>query len=118
MSRILIKNVSIVNEGKTVQGDVLIRDEFIERVDRDISDKSAEIVDASGLHLFPGAIDDQVHFREPGLTHKGDIYSEARAAVAGGVTSYMEMPNTVPNVFTQELLEEKYRIAQQNSLAN
>lgn len=115
---ILIKNASIVNEGKIVEGDVLITGERIERIDRSVSHPSATIIDASGKYLFPGVIDDQVHFREPGLTHKGDIHSESRAAVAGGVTTFMEMPNTVPGALTQDLLEDKYVIASQKSPAN
>ncbi len=115
----LIVNANIVNEGKVSEGDVLIKGNHIEMVGKDLSSRNAGVVfDAKGQHLFPGAIDDQVHFREPGLTHKGNIYTEARAAVAGGVTSFMEMPNTVPPVFTQELLEQKYHIASQTSLAN
>jgi len=115
----LIKNGQVVNEGKTVHADVLIKNGRIERVDPSISVKYAiNEVDASGQHVLPGAIDDQVHFREPGLTHKATIYTEAKAAVAGGVTSFMEMPNTVPPVFTQQLLEDKYNIASQNALAN
>src|SRR6266481_5748506 len=111
----IIKNALVVNEGKIFEADVLIKDEFIERVDRDISHRSAKVIEANGNVLMPGVIDDQVHFREPGLTHKGDIYTESRAAVAGGVTSFMEMPNTVPPAFTQDLLEQKYRIASNNS---
>jgi dihydroorotase len=114
----LIKNARIVNEGKIVEGDILLKGERIEKISSDISHVSAEVIDAKGKYLFPGVIDDQVHFREPGLTHKGDIYSESRAAVAGGVTSFMEMPNTIPNALTQALLEEKYKIASQKSLAN
>jgi len=114
----LIKNASIVNEGKIFEGDVLTNGERIEKIDHSISSPNATVIDASGKYLMPGAIDDQVHFREPGLTHKADIHSEARAAVAGGVTSYMEMPNTIPNTLTQQLLEEKYSIAERNSLAN
>lgn len=118
MKSFLIKNARVVNEGKIVEADVLISGERIEKIDRSISSKNAEVIDASGKYLMPGAIDDQVHFREPGLTHKADIHSEARAAVAGGVTSFMEMPNTVPNTLTQSLLEEKYNIAEKKSLAN
>jgi len=114
----LIKNASLVNEGKIVDGDVLIRGERIEKIASSISDAQAEVIDASGKYLFPGVIDDQVHFREPGLTHKGDIHSESRAAVAGGITTFMEMPNTVPNALTQELLADKYAIASKNSFAN
>ncbi len=114
----LIVNAKIVNEGKVVDGDVLISGERIEKVGSQLSDRNARVIDAKGTFLFPGAIDDQVHFREPGLTHKGTIHSESRAAIAGGVTSFMEMPNTVPPVFTQELLEQKYAIAMRDSYAN
>lgn len=115
----LIKNISIVNEGNSKQGDILIKNGRIERVDAGIDVKFAtEEIDGSGKHILPGVIDDQVHFREPGLTHKATIYTEAKAAVAGGVTSFMEMPNTQPPAFTQELLEDKYAIAAQTSLAN
>src|SRR5688572_18904347 len=101
MSSILILNANIVNEGQVFEGDVLIRKQLIEKVGKDLQSAKADvIIDAKGTHLFPGAIDDQVHFREPGLTHKATIYTEARAAVAGGVTSFMEMPNTVPPTFT------------------
>ncbi|HZB12712.1 MAG TPA: dihydroorotase [Chryseolinea sp.] len=115
----LIVNANIVNEGKVFAGDVLIKGKHIEAIGKDLSSRAADrIIDAKGQYLFPGAIDDQVHFREPGLTHKGNIHSEARAAVAGGVTSFMEMPNTSPPTFTQELLEQKYQIASRSSLAN
>ena len=114
----LIVNAKIVNEGKVVEGDVLIRNERIEKISPNISEKHATVVDAGGHFLLPGIIDDQVHFREPGLTHKATIYTESRAAVAGGVTTFMEMPNTVPPVFTQSLLEEKYAIASRDSMAN
>ena len=118
MKSFLIKNSSIVNEGKIISGDVLIIGERIEKVATSISHPTAKIIEASGLFLFPGVIDDQVHFREPGLTHKADIYTEAKSAVAGGVTSFMEMPNTIPNTLTQSLLEEKYSLAAIKSLAN
>jgi dihydroorotase len=119
MGTTLIKNVNIVNEGKIIKGDVLLEGKFISKISESSIDIIADkIIDATGNYLFPGCIDDQVHFREPGLTHKGEIYTEAKAAVAGGVTSYMEMPNTIPNVFTQELLEDKYNRASQVSLAN
>jgi dihydroorotase len=114
----LIVNAKIVNEGKVIESDLLIRNERIEKIGPNLSSKDATIIDAKGKILLPGAIDDQVHFREPGLTHKGTIHSESRAAVAGGVTSFMEMPNTVPPTFTQELLEQKYSIASCDSLAN
>ncbi len=115
----LIKEVSIVNEGKVKSGDVLIKDDRIEKIGEQINptEKCIEIR-GEGLHLFPGVIDDQVHFREPGLTHKGNIFTESRAAVAGGVTSFMEMPNVNPQTITQKLLEEKYQIGANNSLAN
>ena len=120
MNRILIKNAKIVNEGTVFEGDVLIEDEYIVLIAESISLKSpsTKVIDAEGNYLIPGAIDDQVHFREPGLTHKGDIASESRAAVAGGITSYIEQPNTVPNAVTQELLEQKYQLAANNSFAN
>ena len=114
----LIKNATIINEGDIFEGDVLIKNDRIEKIGSDLSVVGEEVIDARGMLLLPGLIDDQVHFRQPGLTHKGDIFSESRAAVAGGITSYMEMPNTVPNALTQELLQDKYDIAAQNSLAN
>ena len=115
----LIVNANIVNEGMVFEGDVFIKGNHIDALGKDLSSRNADLlIDARGLHLFPGAIDDQVHFREPGLTHKGNIFTESRAAVAGGVTSFMEMPNTNPPVFTQQLLEDKYQIASQTSLAN
>ena len=119
MQNYLIKNISIVNEGRTIVSDILIKKNRIEKISTNIqpTDLVTEI-DGEGKYLLPGAIDDQVHFREPGLTHKATIYTEAKAAVAGGVTSFMEMPNTIPPAFTQELLEEKYTIASKNSLAN
>jgi len=118
MNSTLITNAKIVNEGKITEGDVLIRGQHIEKIANFISANNATVIDANGKLLLPGAIDDQVHFREPGLTHKATIYTEAKAAVAGGVTSFMEMPNTVPPVFTQKLLEDKYQIADRTSLAN
>lgn len=117
--KILIKNATIVNENKLSESDLLIENDIISRIAKNISEEDADqIIDASGKYLMPGVIDDQVHFREPGLTHKGDIESESRAAVAGGVTSYIEQPNTVPNAVTQEVLEEKYQIAAGKSFAN
>jgi dihydroorotase len=111
MHTYLIKNTNIVNEGKTIQGDVLIKNGRIEKIANQIDAQEAVIeINGEGQFLLPGVIDDQVHFREPGLTHKANIYSEAKAAVAGGVTSFMEMPNTQPPVFTQSLLEDKYKI--------
>ncbi|MCW3094135.1 MAG: dihydroorotase [Ferruginibacter sp.] len=109
----------MVNEGKTEHTDVLVNGERIEKIGPSISIKGKAVeIDGEGKHLLPGAIDDQVHFREPGLTHKATIYTEAKAAIAGGVTSFMEMPNTIPNALTPALLEEKYLAAAQNSLAN
>lgn len=120
MNRVLIKNAKIVNEGTIFEGDLLIEDKLIVEIAESISAKSSttKIIDAEGNYLIPGAIDDQVHFREPGLTHKGNIASESRAAVAGGITSFIEQPNTVPNAVTQELLEQKYQIASETSFAN
>jgi len=115
----LLKGAKIVNEGATSEKDVLIKEGRIERIEGRINvDGNIQEINAEGLHLLPGVIDDQVHFREPGLTHKGNIFSESRAAVAGGVTSYMEMPNVNPQTVTQELLEAKYQIGATNSLAN
>lgn len=114
----LIKNARIVNEGKIISSDVLLKNGRIEKIDPVISSQNAEIIDAENNFLLPGMIDDQVHFREPGLTHKADIYTESKAAVAGGITSFMEMPNTVPNTLTQALLQDKYNIAATKSLAN
>jgi dihydroorotase len=119
MSSYLIKNAKIVNEGKTFESDVLIKNGRIEKIAGNITvPYKVEEIDANGMYLIPGAIDDQVHFREPGLTHKANIYTESKAAVAGGVTSFMEMPNTMPPVFTQALLEDKYAIGAQTALAN
>jgi len=118
MSSILIKAAHIVNEGKQTTSDIFIKNGFIEKIDGIIDTKADREINAEGLYLLPGCIDDQVHFREPGLTHKADIYTESRAAAAGGITSFMEMPNTVPNTLTQELLEEKYQIAAKKSLVN
>lgn len=114
----LIKNAQIVNEGQIIHSDILIENDLITKIQPHISDEAAQVIDAEGKYLLPGVIDDQVHFREPGLTHKGDIESESRAAVAGGVTSFIEQPNTVPNAVTQELLEDKYQIAAQKSFVN
>ena len=117
--KILIKNAKIVNENQIIESDLLIENDLISRIGKNISDENVDnVIDASGKYLLPGIIDDQVHFREPGLTHKGDIESESRAAIAGGVTSFIEQPNTVPNAVTQELLEEKYQIAAEKSYAN
>src|SRR6201986_2179249 len=118
MQSILIKSATVVNENKQFVADLLLKDGLIDRIDGTIDVKADKEINAEGLYLFPGVIDDQVHFREPGLTHKANIYSESRAAVAGGITSFMEMPNTVPNTLTQDLLADKYAIAAKNSLAN
>ena len=119
MQKYLIKNITVVNEGSIENKDLLIHGERIERIDRNISTDANYIeINGEGKYLLPGVIDDQVHFREPGLTHKATIYSESKAAVAGGVTSFMEMPNTNPPALTQSLLEDKYQIASQTSLAN
>lgn len=119
MTHYLIKNGKVVNEGTIVEADVLIENGFIAKVapNIEVSD-DVTVVDAKGNYVIPGMIDDQVHFREPGLTHKGDIESESRAAIAGGITSFIEQPNTVPNAVTQELLEQKYEIASTKSFAN
>ncbi len=115
----IIQNAKIINEGKIIEADVLIKNSRIEKIDKNISVQfAANEIDASGKYLLPGIIDDQVHFREPGFPAKAEIYTEAKAAVAGGVTTFMDQPNTKPQTLTQELLEEKYQIAQQKSLAN
>ena len=117
--KILIKNATIVNESQIFESDLLIENDLIAEIGVNISAENVDqIIDAAGKYLLPGIIDDQVHFREPGLTWKGDIESESRAAIAGGITSFMEQPNTVPNAVTQELLEEKYKIAAKKSFAN
>lgn len=114
----LLKNGRLVNEGQQVIADVLIEGAFIKKIAASISDPTATVIDLEGKLLIPGMIDDQVHFREPGLTHKGNIYTESRAAVAGGITSFMEMPNTNPTATTQALLADKYAIAAKSSPAN
>ncbi|SEP95346.1 dihydroorotase [Hyunsoonleella jejuensis] len=120
LKRTLIKNAKIVNEGETFSGDILIEGEFIKQIDTSISAKwtDVSIIDAEGKYVLPGAIDDQVHFREPGLTHKADIATESKAALAGGITSFIEMPNTNPQTTTVEKLEEKFAIASKTSAAN
>jgi dihydroorotase len=119
MKTTLIKNAKLVNEGEIYHADVYIKGAFIEKIERQgIAMAADTVIDAQGLYLLPGLIDDQVHFREPGLTHKGEIYTEAKAAVAGGITSYMEMPNTSPSATTIDLLEQKYARASACSLAN
>jgi dihydroorotase len=116
--RTLIKNISIVNEGQIFIADLFIEKGVIQNIGRQNDDRNASIIDGTGKYLFPGIIDGQVHFRETGLTHKGDLYTESKAAIAGGVTSFIDMPNTVPNVLTIDILNEKYRIASEKSLAN
>ena len=118
-TKTLIKNCSLVNEGQIRIADVWIEDGLIQKIGQ-IADPSdaATIIDGTGKFLFPGIIDGQVHFREPGLTHKGDLYTESKAALAGGVTSFIDMPNTSPNVLSMDILNEKYRIASEQSLAN
>lgn len=119
MQNYLIKNITVVNEGVSVASDVLLKNGRISTIAPKIDPGFAVTeINGEGNFLLPGAIDDQVHFREPGLTHKATIYTESKAAVAGGVTSFMEMPNTVPPVFTQALLEDKYKIGAATSLAN
>jgi dihydroorotase len=119
MQKYLFKDILVVNDGKIECKDVLVQGERIEKIENSISEKGNSIeIDGQNKHLFPGLIDDQVHFREPGLTHKATIATESAAAVAGGVTSFMEMPNTIPNALTIELLEDKYKIAAQSSVAN
>ena len=118
MAKILIKNGLVINRGLSKELDVLIQEDRIIKVDRDISDAAAKVYDASGKWVMPGIIDDQVHFRQPGLTHKANIYTESRAALAGGVTSFMEMPNTKPPAVTQSKLEEKYTAAKGSAITN
>jgi len=118
MSKTLIKNAVIINEGVRFESDILIQDEIITKIGSNLSANGAEILDAAGSFVLPGIIDDQVHFREPGLTHKGDIASESRAAIAGGITSYMEQPNTNPQTTTIERLEQKFELASRTSYAN
>ncbi len=120
MSSILIKNIKIINEGRSVIGSILIKDDLIEKIftEDEKLPVAENIIDGTGKLLLPGVIDDQVHFREPGLTHKAEIFTEARAAVAGGTTSYMEMPNTKPQATTHEVLEDKYKLASERSIAN
>jgi dihydroorotase len=116
--RTLIKNINIVNEGQIIVSDLLIDNGVIQKIERHNEDQNAKVIDGTGKFLFPGIIDGQVHFREPGLTHKGDLYTESKAAIAGGVTSFIDMPNTFPNVLTIEILNEKYQLASEKSLAN
>jgi len=116
--RNLIKNISIVNEGQTIVSDILIENGLIKKIGEINDEINVQVFDGTGKYLFPGIIDGQVHFREPGLTHKGDLYTESRAAVAGGVTSFIDMPNTFPNALTMDILNEKYEIASEKSLSN
>ncbi|NAS12709.1 dihydroorotase [Poritiphilus flavus] len=118
MKKTLLKNAKLVNEGQIIEGDLLIEGSRISRIDTEISDDTAEVIDLEAKLLLPGIIDDQVHFREPGLTHKGSIATESRAAVAGGITSFMEQPNTVPQTTTREKLEAKFGMAAESSFAN
>lgn len=115
---ILIKNATVVNEGKSFVADVLLSNGLISRIGKIASESNYKVIDGTGKHLLPGIIDGQVHFRDPGLTHKGDLYTESKAAIAGGVTSFIDMPNTVPNILSMESLREKYEIASKKSLAN
>jgi len=117
-SKFLIKNATIVNEGQSVTQDILFYDNFIQKIGNIQVEPDFNVIDGTGKYLLPGIIDGQVHFREPGLTHKGDLHSETKAAVAGGVTSFIDMPNTVPNVLTVQILADKYELASQKSLAN
>lgn len=118
MSRTLLKNAKVVNENSIFETDMLLEGDYITRIDADISDQNAQIIDLEGDLLLPGIIDDQVHFREPGLTHKGTIGSESRAAIAGGITTFMEQPNTIPQTTTLEKLEEKFAMASTDAYAN
>lgn len=118
MKRTLLKNARMVNQGRITEGDLLIDGNYIGRIDTELTDSNARVMDLEGSYLLPGLIDDQVHFREPGLTHKGDIASESRAAVAGGITSFMEQPNTVPQTTTLEKLEEKFEMGARSAYAN
>jgi dihydroorotase len=117
-SKYLIRNVTIVNQGQRIVTDILFYDSFIQKIGNVAAEPNAVTIDGTGKYLFPGIIDGQVHFREPGLTHKGDLYSESKAAIAGGVTSFIDMPNTIPNVLTTEILADKYKLASTQSLAN
>ena len=118
MNSYLIKNATIVNEGSSFVGDLLVENGMIKKIGSSITTNSMTVIDASGKYLIPGLIDDQVHFREPGLTHKATIDSESRAAVAGGITTFIEMPNTVPQATNQQLLQDKFNIAEKTSFAN
>ncbi|MEY3420302.1 MAG: hypothetical protein RIR48_582, partial [Bacteroidota bacterium] len=115
---ILLQNCTFINEGIIQQADILVQDGLIRKIGKLTDEIADELIDATGKYLLPGVIDGQVHFRDPGLTHKGDLYTESRAAVAGGVTSFIDMPNTRPNVLSMDILQEKYRLAAEKSLAN
>ncbi len=117
-TKYLIKNATIINEGQSLTKDILFYDNIIQKIGCIKAEPDFNLIDGTGKHLFPGIIDGQVHFRDPGLTHKGDLYSESKAAIAGGVTSFIDMPNTVPNVLSIKTLAEKYELASQKSLAN
>jgi dihydroorotase len=116
--KVVIKNISIVNEGRIYISDVFIENGIIQKIGHSFDETNVFLIDGTSKFLFPGIIDGQVHFRDPGLTHKGDLYSESKAAVAGGVTSFIDMPNTVPNVLSTDILMEKYKLASEKSLAN
>lgn len=118
ISKFLIKNITIVNEGQCFVSDIVFYDNLIQKIGTIKAEHDFNIIDGTGKHLFPGIIDGQVHFREPGLTHKGDLYSESKASIAGGITSFIDMPNTIPNVLTVQDLTDKYELASQKSLAN
>ena len=118
MKRTLFKGGLLINEGKSFHSDILIEGDRILKIAPDIADHRADIVDAEGLWIIPGIIDDQVHFRDPGMPHKADIRTESMAAAAGGITSFMDMPNTRPATLTQELLEVKYSLGAQKSVVN
>jgi len=117
-STYLIQNVTIVNEGESIVGDILFYDHIIQKIGSVYPEPDFIVIDGTGKHLFPGIIDGQVHFRDPGLTHKGDLYTESKAAIAGGVTSFIDMPNSIPNVLTVHTLADKYKLASKKSLAN
>ncbi len=118
ISKYLINNVTIVNEGQCITKDILFYDNLIQKIGYIEVEPDFNVIDGSGKHLFPGIIDGQVHFRDPGLTHKGDLYTETKASIAGGITSFIDMPNTIPNVLTVEILADKYELASKKSLAN
>ena len=118
MYDLILKNCNIVNEDSIYESDIAIKNDRIELISTDIQAEAKEVIDINGRYVMPGLIDDQVHFREPGLTHKATINSESKAAVAGGITSYIEMPNTIPQTTTLKALEEKFELAKNNSYAN